>query len=275
MAGDFWAGTHCKEWLMTKEVLLKNRAEDLKYLTEKEYNKFMIFLANVTQNIGEGMRVPQQVIATATVYLKRFYSKHSFQDCDPVLMLATCIYTASKVEEYGPLSNSRLQNVITNSIKKNFSYAWPEFPYNIKQVWECEFYLLEMTDCSLVVFHPYRCLINYVHDLNLNDNGEMLRVAWNAVNDSYRTDVSLLYPPHLIALTCIHIAGVSQSYENKFVEWISDLNVSIPTIMEISDIILEMHEIYHTFDQKAEIEVLLKKIPKPLLSLDKKESSTK
>lgn len=45
------------------------------------------------------VRARQRVIATATVYLARFFYNNSYKDFHPHLIAATALYLASKVEE--------------------------------------------------------------------------------------------------------------------------------------------------------------------------------
>ncbi|XP_067950096.1 cyclin-C-like isoform X2 [Watersipora subatra] len=99
MAGNFWQSSHYTEWILARQDIYLKRKPDLTVLTEEEYQKIMIFFANFIQAIGESMKVPQQVIATATVYFKRFYARSSFKCIDPFLMSPTCILLASKVED--------------------------------------------------------------------------------------------------------------------------------------------------------------------------------
>uniref|UniRef100_H2YLX5 Cyclin-C n=1 Tax=Ciona savignyi TaxID=51511 RepID=H2YLX5_CIOSA len=265
MAGNFWQSSHCKQWILTKEFLLRERNGDLQVMGEVDYQKLMMFFANVIQSIGEHLKLRQQVIATATVFFKRFYSKHSLRSCDPLLLAPTCIFLASKVEEYGVISNSRLISVVSAVIKNKYSYAFPsEFNYRIHHVWECEFYLLELMDCCLVIYHPYRPLVQYVNDLGLADN--LLPIAWRIVNDSYRTDVNLLYPPFQIALACLHMACVVQNQEAVTYQWFADLNVEMDKIIEITNTILKLYDLWKGFDEKGEIGGLLKKMPKASLS---------
>eukprot|EP00057_Strongylocentrotus_purpuratus_P009594 XP_011664068.1 PREDICTED: cyclin-C-like [Strongylocentrotus purpuratus] len=75
MAGNFWQSSHCQQWILDKQVLMKDRQTDLEILTEEEYQKCMIFYAGVIQALGEQLKVRQQVVSTATIYFKRFYSK--------------------------------------------------------------------------------------------------------------------------------------------------------------------------------------------------------
>lgn len=84
-------------------------------------------------------------------------------------------------------------------MKNKFSYAYSqEFPYRTNHILECEFYLLENLDCCLIVYQPYRPLLQLIQDIGQED--QLLALAWRVVNDSLRTDVCLLYPPYQIAL---------------------------------------------------------------------------
>jgi len=84
-------------------------------------------------------------------------------------------------------------------VKNKFSYAYSqEFPYRTNHILECEFYLLENLDCCLIVYQPYRPLLQLIQDIGQED--QLLALAWRVVNDSLRTDVCLLYPPYQIAL---------------------------------------------------------------------------
>ena len=56
----------------------------------------------------------------------------------------------------------------------------------------------------------------------------VLPVAWRMVNDSLRTDVSLLYPPYQIALACIHMACVVLSKDTK--SWFAELHVDLDRV---------------------------------------------
>uniref|UniRef100_A0ABI7WV76 Cyclin-like domain-containing protein n=1 Tax=Felis catus TaxID=9685 RepID=A0ABI7WV76_FELCA len=98
MAGNFWQSSHYLQWILDKQDLLKERQKDLKFLSEEEYWKLQIFFTNVIQALGEHLKLRQQVIATATVYFKRFYARYSLKSIDPVLMAPTCVFLASKVE---------------------------------------------------------------------------------------------------------------------------------------------------------------------------------
>lgn len=89
------------------------------------------FFFSVIQVLGEQLKLRQQVIATATVYFKRFYARNSLKCIDPLLLAPTCIFLASKVEEFGVISNTRLITICQN-VGMFFLYYLKASPYNLQ-----------------------------------------------------------------------------------------------------------------------------------------------
>jgi cyclin C len=56
-------------------------------------------LSTVLQRLGRRMQVRQQALATAQLYVRRFYTKVPIRDTNPFLVMATCLYLALKMEE--------------------------------------------------------------------------------------------------------------------------------------------------------------------------------
>ncbi|XP_011192026.1 PREDICTED: cyclin-C [Bactrocera latifrons] len=261
MAGNFWQSSHSQQWILDRQDLIRERQYDLQVLSEDEYQKIFIFFANVIQVLGEQLKLRQQVIATATVYFKRFYARNSLKNIDPLLLAPTCILLASKVEEFGVISNSRLITICQSVIKSKFSYAYTqEFPYRTNHVLECEFYLLENLDCCLIVYQPYRPLLQLVQDMGQEE--QLLTLSWRIVNDSLRTDVCLLYPPYQIAIACLQIACVILQ-KDSMKTWFAELNVDLEKVQEIVRAIVNLYELWKDWKEKDEIQMLLSKIPKP------------
>jgi cyclin C len=50
--------------------------------------------------LGEQLKLRQQVIASATVFFKRFYAMNTLNTIDPLLLAPTCVFLASKVLKY-------------------------------------------------------------------------------------------------------------------------------------------------------------------------------
>ena len=82
------------------------------------------------------MKARQQVIATATLYYKRFYARNSLKSIDSLLMAPTCLYLAHKTEECGVISQSRFISACSHVVKNKFNFAFPgdQFPYRMTQV---------------------------------------------------------------------------------------------------------------------------------------------
>ncbi|CAN7003930.1 unnamed protein product, partial [Brassica oleracea var. botrytis] len=65
-------------------------------------------------------------------------------------------------------------------------------------------------------------LIGFLQDSGLNDTS-MTHLTWGLVDDTYRMDLILTHPPHLITLACIYIASV---YKEKDIRtWFEELSV--------------------------------------------------
>lgn len=262
MAANFWLSSHYKYWMLTKEELIvaTGRQDDLRCLSAEEYQKIHILFANFIQALGEHLKHRQQVIATATIYFKRFYSKNSLKNVDPLLLAPTCLYLASKVEECGVISNTRLIQTCANVVKNKFMSVFNcEYPYRINQVYECEFFVLETMNCCLILYHPYRTLVQYVKDMNEDDS--FLSLAWRIVNDSLRTDVCLIYHPYQVALAAVYMACVVRQKDCS--EWFKELCVDMEKILAITQEVLKLYEILKTYDEKRDMQAILAKAPKP------------
>ncbi|KAK8730242.1 hypothetical protein OTU49_008171, partial [Cherax quadricarinatus] len=122
------------------------------------------------------LKLRQQVIATATTFLKRFYARNSLKCIDPLLLAPTSVFLSSKVEEFGVISNSRL-----------------------------------ISTCQTVA--------------------------------------------------CIHMACVVHQKDCK--QWFAELNTDLDRIMEITRYILNLYDLWESYDERKEIQGLLQKMPKP------------
>lgn len=77
---------------------------------------------------------------------------------------------------------------------------------DISKLGECEFFIISEMNCQLIIYHPYRTLVDQQKALNMTQ--DEVSLAWSIVNDHYLTDLPLLYPVHIIAVTAIFLALV-------------------------------------------------------------------
>ena len=68
-------------------------------------------LSTVISKLGKKLQFRQRVVATATVFFKRFYLKNSYCETDPFIVIAACCYVAAKAEE----SPVHIKNVVTEA----------------------------------------------------------------------------------------------------------------------------------------------------------------
>lgn len=263
MAGNFWKSSHCQQWIWDKQELEINRRKDVTTLEGiQNYHKLMTIFINIIQDVGEKLKVRQQVIATATIYLKRFYSRYGLKCTDPLLMAPTCLFLASKVEEYGVINHTRLMAVTGTAVKSRLPFLGQEYGYRVSHLHECEFYLLELMDCCLIVYHPYRPLLQYIEDFGHKE--KVLQLCWRICNDLLRTDVPLLYSPHQQALASLYMAASSLDIDCR--QWFVDLSVSMEPIIEIINMLLQYYQIIKSItDEKKEHKDLWYKSPKAVV----------
>jgi cyclin C len=159
------------------------------------------------------MNSRQQAVATAQVYIKRFYTKVDFRQTNPYLVMVTAFYLACKMEECP-------QHI--RFIAAEARQFWPgklmiyyplnqilirrsEFVANDPaKIGECEFYLISEMSSQLIVHHPYRTVLELSTELELSV--DEANQASNLISDHYQTDLPLLYPPHVIGVTAVLLA---------------------------------------------------------------------
>ncbi|KAL0948916.1 hypothetical protein HGRIS_009025 [Hohenbuehelia grisea] len=130
-------------------------------------------------------------------------------------------------------------------------YGVKTFPSDNTKLAEMEFYLVDDLECDLTVFHPYRTLLSLCkkdHDapsmasmeaeagevgagIGAEDGprywgtgeGQLelpegaLQTAWFILNDTYRSSICLLYPPHLIAIAAIYLTFILHDPTRKVI----------------------------------------------------------
>lgn len=117
---------------------------------------------------------------------------------NPYLVIATALYLACKIEEcpqHIRLIVSEARSLWQDSVLLDTS-----------RLGECEFFLISEMSSNLIVHQPYRTLSSLQGDLRVSN--EDFALAWSIVNDGYMTDLPLLYPPHIVALTATLLALV-------------------------------------------------------------------
>ncbi|AMD20518.1 HDL226Cp [Eremothecium sinecaudum] len=234
---------------VTKCIPITHR--DLHY--DRDYN-LRIYCYFLIMKLGRRLNVRQYALATAHVYLSRFCLKASIREVNLYLLVTTCIYLACKVEE----CPQHIRTLVNEARS-----LWPEFvPPDPTKVTEFEFYLIEELQSYLIVHYPYRSMEQFASALQREPYGltlsrDDMQNSWSLINDSYITDVHLLYPPHVIAMACLFItvclrnssspsAATNQEIFNRFM---ADSQVDLKQVM---DTIQDFITLYDHWDKYNE-----------------------
>lgn len=123
MASSYWESTQRKFWTFTREQLAVERKRiedsernlvnlyplpDRRHLSIYFYHRMPLnnFTTSIAANphvelqkLARPLTIRQQALATAQVYVRRFYTKIEIRKTEPALVLATALYLACKMEE--------------------------------------------------------------------------------------------------------------------------------------------------------------------------------
>ncbi|KAH0659909.1 hypothetical protein AABB24_032175 [Solanum stoloniferum] len=230
MAANFWISSQYKELLDQEEVDVVHQLDKERGITLDDFKLIKLHMSNYVARLAQNVKVRQRVVATAITYMRRVYVRRSMTEYDPRLVAPTCLYLASKAEE------STVQaRLLVFYIKK--LYSDEKYKYEIKDILDMEMKVLEALNYYLVVYHPYRSLAQFLQDAGMNDATQL---TWGLINDTYKMDLILIHPPHLITLACIYIASVLKDKETT--AWFEELRVDMNVVKNIAMEILDYYD---------------------------------
>ncbi|GBL51670.1 RNA polymerase II holoenzyme cyclin-like subunit [Candidozyma auris] len=227
MSADYWSSSQRNKWQFTREgladcrrklVLLEKKMIQGGLIKENPqivYDVNMrIYLHTLVVKLGRRLNVRQIALASAEVYLFRFLTRVSLKEVNAYLLVTTCLYVACKIEE----CPQHLRLIVSEA--RNL---WPEYiPHDVTKLAEFEFYLIEEMESYLLLHHPYKSLLQIRDFINENSThfgfsltDDELQHSWSLINDSYITDLHLLFPPHIIAMAAIYITVVLKKNLNS------------------------------------------------------------
>jgi len=164
------------------------------------------------QTAGILLRIPQVAMATGQVLFQRFFYSKSFVRHSMEAVAMSCVCLASKIEE----APRRIRDVINvfHHIKQVRAQK-PLTPMildqnyiNLKsQVIKAERRVLKELGFCVHVKHPHKLIVMYLKYLEYEQHQQMMQMAWNFMNDSFRTDVFVRYQPEKIACACIYLTA--------------------------------------------------------------------
>nr|VDC92282.1 unnamed protein product [Brassica rapa] len=229
-----------KELKDPEEINVVHPLDAQRGISLEDFKLIKLHMSNYISKLAQHIKIRQRVVATAVTYMRRVYTRKSLTEYEPRLVAPTCLYLACKAEE-----SVVHAKILVFYIKK--LYADEKFRYEIKDILEMEMKVLEALNFYLVVFHPYRSLPEYLQDSGLNDTS-MTHLTWGLVNDTYKMDLILTHPPHLITIACIYVASV---YKEKDIKtWFEELSADMNIVKNIAMEILDFYENHRMFTEE-------------------------
>ena len=227
-----------------------------------EYRLIMWHLVHLLQSTSKKLKFSPKIMATAVLYMKRFFIESSFYEFDPRVVVPTSLYLATKVEEYGHIKVEHILGKMEVCYQSDsFKLSGKFLSVTPKDVYDCEIHMLQRLRFDLIVHHPHSYLENYLKNaassLPSGESAEerfvaIAQTALTVLNDSYRADVCLICPPHLIALASIHIASTTQKRDLR--SWFDSLHISYEEVLGAAKDVLDMYATHGEFLCDAEIQ---------------------
>ncbi|CAM9019770.1 unnamed protein product [Wickerhamomyces anomalus] len=275
MAADFWSSTQRMHWQFTRESLQETR-DELKLLettmeqselvskVSVQYDLYMrIYIHSLVNKLGRRLSVRQVALSTAEVYLMRFLTRVSLKEVNLYLLITTCIYLSCKIEE----CPQHIRTIVSEA--RNL---WPE---------------------SLILINEV--LTNYNRKNNTNGipaaatapndettkspsslSPEELQSSWSIINDSYVTDLPLIFPPHIIAAASVYLTIVlkhnhlvhlqKEALKNSkptpmneellksdalraYVHFLGHSNIDLAEVVEAVQEMITLYEVWESYDE--------------------------
>lgn len=207
------------------------RARDREVFTEDDLVRIRVCFAQFISSLAKKSSLRQRVAATASVYFKRFYMKNCYRDHDPRLLAPAALYLAAKTEEHTVQAKALISQA--NAMYR----ADHSYPYGIRDLHDYEFRIINELQFNLIVFHPYRPLTQLCNEIE--GMSDCLQTAWAILNDSYRTDACLLFPPFVIAISCLFMAA--SVLGKKPETWIHNINVEVGDVISAVQMISPLY----------------------------------
>lgn len=108
--------------------------------------------------------------------------------------------------------------------------------YEIQILKELGFSIYSLCD------HPHKYLTHFIK--HLKGTKELLQKSWNYLNDAYKTDIPVHYPPHVIACSAIFLAARFFKLPLPQAPWWEIYDTKVEEIQEICSTLLSLNELY-------------------------------
>ncbi|EXJ67447.1 uncharacterized protein A1O5_09460 [Cladophialophora psammophila CBS 110553] len=241
------------QWLFTpEELLLAPSILDGMSITQELANRQKG--VNFITQVGIMLKLPQMTLATASVYLHRFFMRHAMvQNNRPGFhhysVAATAIFLATKVEEnYRKMKElvvaccrvaQKQPNLVVDEQSKEY-WKWRD------TILHNEDLLLEALCFDLQLEQPYRILLDFLRYYDVQANKQLRNTSWAFLNDSLVTTMCLQLTPSAIAGSALYMgvkfAGITIPDDERGRPWWEQLGVDIRDIQKGCNLMADVYE---------------------------------
>lgn len=242
------------QWLFTEGELLRTPSiiDGLSPDKERENRSKGV---NFILQVGIMLKLPQITLATASVFLHRFFMRHSMLDAPSrpgfhyYSMAATSLFLATKVEE----NCRKMKELVIACVR-----VAQKDPHKVVDEQDREFWrwkdnilhnedlLLEALCFDLSLEPPYKKLFEFLIFLGEENNKRLRNAAWAFVNDSYLTTICLIFPSRTVAASALYAAAkhcdVNFPDDEFGTPWWESLGVELKNIRKACNFMAGMYE---------------------------------
>lgn len=203
------------QWLFTEAELLRTPSV-LDGLSPEKESENRGKGVNFILQVGIMLKLPQITLATASVFLHRFFMRHSMvelpnrQGFHYYSMAATSLFLATKVEE----NCRKMKELVVACVRVAQKDPNKAVDDQDKEYWRWkdnilhnEDLLLEAICFDLSLEPPYKTLFELLVFFGEETNKRLRNAAWAFVNDSCLTMLCLRFPSRTIAASALYAAA--------------------------------------------------------------------
>ncbi|SNX84761.1 related to Cyclin H [Melanopsichium pennsylvanicum] len=194
---DIWAEEHASASSSTHL--------DIPFLSVSDEQALIKYYLVKVSQIVRAFGLPELVEATATTFVKRFYLRNTVMDFHPKSIVITCIFLASKAENY-PLSLSEFSRKLAGKQASDPKVV----EENRRTVLDLEFLVSQSLNFEYAVHGAHRAVYGLVLDIQALSGGvareqahKLAAGAHANLGQSRLTDAEFVYTPSQIALACV------------------------------------------------------------------------
>lgn len=272
------------QWLFTDEELTRTPSQLDGMSMEAEHTSRSKGVNFIVQ-VGIMLKLPQLTLATASVYLHRFFMRYSMVDLPnrpgmhPYPIAATSLFLASKMEENCRKMKDfvvaccrvaqKKPDLVVDEQSKEF-WKWRD------TILHTEDLLLEALCFDLQLEQPYRILYEFICFFGVNENKPLRNAAWAFVNDSSYTVLCLQFTARTIAAAALYAAArlCNVAFEDDAAgrPWWEQIDVDLSKVRQACNRMVQLYEKnsvhrqshpYPTVPIKGEAVLETTRIPRP------------